>query len=239
MPTTPKTAKPELPPVLGQSPSIKAVLKAINTVMQEVGYVEKTRSAKLPYSFASEAGLIHALRPEMVKAGLVMWVSKVETDVDERYTTKNNAVMSRAKVTATLRIAHVTSGEWIEIASQGEGADSGDKATPKALTGFFKYALRQTFLIETGDDPDFANSEEQERATGKPEKAAGNGDESQGFAGNEAIKQYAELLKSARDAGVKLPDSLILDFGTPIPIEKLRDHYQKIFDLVEKEKAKA
>ena len=37
--------------------------------------------------------------------------------------------------------------------SSGEGSDTGDKASNKALTGAYKYALRQTFCIETGDDP--------------------------------------------------------------------------------------
>src|SRR3990167_1905296 len=34
----------------------------------------------------------------------------------------------------------------------------GDKSVNKAMTGMLKYALRQTFLIETGDDPDTAPS---------------------------------------------------------------------------------
>ena len=36
----------------------------------------------------------------------------------------------------------------------GEGADPGDKAPYKALTGALKYALLQSFLLATGDDPE-------------------------------------------------------------------------------------
>ena len=97
----PSTPKVEIVP-LGQSPQIEKVLKAINAVMGEVGYVEKTRSAGLPYSFASEAGLIQALRPEMVKKGLVMWVSDVITEKDEQYFTPNKALMTRSRVTVKL-----------------------------------------------------------------------------------------------------------------------------------------
>src|SRR5262249_40839779 len=34
----------------------------------------------------------------------------------------------------------------------GEASDAGDRAAPKALTGAYKYFLRQTFLIEAGDE---------------------------------------------------------------------------------------
>ena len=231
MATTTKPAAPTVVPqeplVMGQSQDVRQVLAAINKVMQEVGYVKKTTTQNLPYSFASEAMLIQALRPAMVEAGLVLWVSHVETSADEQFTNKKGTIMTRVKTTAKLRIGHAKSGQWIEVASQGEGIDSGDKATPKALTGFYKYALRETFLIETGDDPDFSPSLEQERgdtkANGRPVE----------FAGNEAIGSYAELLKKAKDAGITLPKDLVIDFSSPVPLDKLRDHYRKIATLVE------
>lgn len=48
----------------------------------------------------------------------------------------------------------------LTIASYGEGRDRGDKAPYKALTGALKYALIQTFLIATGDDPEHEGSED-------------------------------------------------------------------------------
>ena len=36
----------------------------------------------------------------------------------------------------------------------GEGADTGDKAPYKAMTGALKYALLQSFLLASGDDPE-------------------------------------------------------------------------------------
>src|SRR5262249_31856915 len=36
----------------------------------------------------------------------------------------------------------------------GEGLDGGDKAPYKAMTGALKYALLQSFLLATGDDPE-------------------------------------------------------------------------------------
>ena len=36
----------------------------------------------------------------------------------------------------------------------GQGIDAGDKAPYKAMTGALKYALLQSFLLATGDDPE-------------------------------------------------------------------------------------
>jgi hypothetical protein len=36
----------------------------------------------------------------------------------------------------------------------GQGLDVGDKAPYKAMTGALKYALLQSFLLATGDDPE-------------------------------------------------------------------------------------
>ena len=41
--------------------------------------------------------------------------------------------------------------------------DTGDKDSNKAMTAAFKYALRQTLMIETGDDPDKTPNGEFER----------------------------------------------------------------------------
>jgi len=46
------------------------------------------------------------------------------------------------------------SGETMEFTVLGQGEDSSDKATYKAMTGATKYALLKLFLIPTGDDPE-------------------------------------------------------------------------------------
>src|ERR1700738_5163472 len=44
--------------------------------------------------------------------------------------------------------------EEITVKVAGEGLDTGDKAPYKAMTGALKYALLQSFLLATGDDPE-------------------------------------------------------------------------------------
>jgi len=48
----------------------------------------------------------------------------------------------------------VYTGEEIVTRVAGEGLDAGDKAPYKAMTGALKYALLQSFLLATGDDPE-------------------------------------------------------------------------------------
>src|SRR3990167_7194400 len=143
----------------------KDIGEAIAAVMAEVGYVQKETTAALRYSFASEAGLIHALRPAMVKDGIFCYVSAVLDVKQDTFETAKGSVLNRATVRGTVRFTHAPTGTSIDAHATGEGMDMGDKSVNKASTGMLKYALRQTFLIESGDDPDMFSSEEQEQAS--------------------------------------------------------------------------
>ena len=132
----------------------KDIYQALNDVMHEVGYVQKKRAGHLNYSYAGESALIAAVRPELVKQGVVVHPGQVLELRQDTYTTSKGSVMNRTVVVMSYRFAHDESGTFIDVPVVGEGADVGDKSANKALTGAYKYALRQTLLIETGDDPD-------------------------------------------------------------------------------------
>lgn len=146
----------------------KDIHEAINEVMQEVGYVKKQKAGNLNYTFAGEAALISALRPAMVEHGIYMHVLKIENVTRENYTTAKGTAMVNTVISAIIRFAHV-SGTYIDVASTGEGSDAGDKSANKAMTGLYKYAMRQTFCIETGDDPDKFQSDERKTPAPKQE----------------------------------------------------------------------
>ena len=59
-----------------------------------------------------------------------------------------------ARIVMNYRFVDARSGEELTVRVAGEGADAGDKAPYKAMTGALKYALLQSFLLATGDDPD-------------------------------------------------------------------------------------
>lgn len=119
--------------------------------MREVGYVQKDGKNDFHgYKYASEANAIAALRPSLVKHGLVMIPSVKNVQHDEHGNT-------HVDVLYTIFDEH---GNYLEFMASGSGNDRaksgavGDKGIYKALTGANKYALLKTFLLETGDDPE-------------------------------------------------------------------------------------
>jgi hypothetical protein len=139
------------------------VQSAILEVMKDVGYVEKTGKMSMgrsSYTFTEERELIAALRPSMIKNGLIM-VPKGVTEGTETYAEylRNDKPWRIYRAQFCFELIHPESNTSLDVYAPGEGADNGDKASNKASTGALKYALRQTFLIETGDDPDNTSSE--------------------------------------------------------------------------------
>lgn len=150
-----------------------ALYAAINAVMQEVGFVHKDGKIQggAKYKFVGEAALLKALRPSMVAHGLMLFPVSYEMIEHTHDRLDNGYGKLRgdhlATVHATYRLVHVD-GHYIQVQAIGTGHDFGDKQVNKAMTIAFKYALRQLFMIETGDDPDRhasgASQEEMDRA---------------------------------------------------------------------------
>lgn len=177
---------------------------AINAIMKEVGYVQKTKVTGLNYTFAGESALIQALRPSMVEHGVYVYVARVFDVKRENYTTAKGTQMVNTCVTGVVAFVHAPSNTQIEVTSMGEGSDSGDKSQNKAMTGLYKYALRQTFCIETGDDPDRFDSAEQERPAIQVEKKVSENHKSVPADDIQRLrKEFGEIYNAANRAGTK------------------------------------
>lgn len=137
---------------------------AILQVMEAVAYVQKTgRMSAGParYSFASEADIIRALRPAMVEAGLALIPVAVDASTVQHGATRSGTMQHRVDAVFTYHLLHGPSGEHQVVCALGCGTDVGDKAAGKASTSAYKYALRECFGLETGDDPDEHPSSDQ------------------------------------------------------------------------------
>lgn len=189
------------------------IFTAIIAVMSQIGYVKKQRSPNLNYSFAGEAALIAALRPDMVEQGIFMTVSKISNVVQREYTTAKGTAMVNVSLVLTLKFYHAPSGTFIEVEAAGEGSDTGDKATAKAMTAAYKYALRETFCIETGDDPDKDPSGErqvpqpvQRQAQHAPAQVEAKPDDAEPAPANWAgVIEYSKLAEQAKKLGLAAP----------------------------------
>jgi hypothetical protein len=144
------------------------VFEAITAVMADVAYVKKDgRMTAGPqrYNFVQAEDIVAALRPSMVQHGLCMFPTRIDKVLDETYETQRGGKMNRVVLSVQYVLSHGPSNTNCVVAAIGEAADSGDKACNKAMTAANKYALRQAFQIETGDDdPDKHASADQERA---------------------------------------------------------------------------
>lgn len=129
------------------------IATAILEVYNAVGYVQKSgRNSAQNYKFAGESDFIEALRPAMITAGLISYPVGIRGACNN--ITTDGKPKNHAAYIYTFRVVHAESGEYIEVEAAGEGIGNDDKSSYKAATGAQKYALRQLFLIETGDDPD-------------------------------------------------------------------------------------
>lgn len=136
-------------------------------------YVQKTGQMQgvARYSYAKEGDFIATVRPLMEAHGVTIRPVAQQVITNEVFQRKNGGDAYRVVILVTFELMH-SSGDKASVQAFGEGQDSGDKAFNKAMTGAMKYALRQTFCVETGDDPDDTPSAEQERKPAQQGKAA-------------------------------------------------------------------
>ena len=153
-------------------------------ITEELKTVEKNLNvqvtSKSSYKAVSERDVLDAVKPLEAKYGVYSYAfdrnvidsgvltstrtyNGVETEVKQFY----------LRLEVTYRFVNVDDPtEFIDIKSYGDGIDTGDKTTGKAMTYADKYALLKAYKISTGDDPDQEASGELK--TYKDDKATPN-----------------------------------------------------------------
>lgn len=131
------------------------IYETISAVMSEIGAVGKTsKNATQGFMFRGIDAVMNAINPALVKYKLFIVPEILEQSREERQTTKGGTLIySICKVKYTF---YAEDGSNISAVVIGEGMDSGDKATNKAMSIAFKYACFQVFCIPTEEmaDPD-------------------------------------------------------------------------------------
>lgn len=141
---------------------------AVLAVMRKVHYIQREKVAGTGMTGVMESAVLGAVRPAMLEHGLTLLPVGVTVHPQPPTTSKDGKVLRSVILTERFRLTHVPSGEFIEISSAGEAADTSDKSVVKALTTSLKTVLRRMFLIETGKgaDPDRANPQHFDAETG-------------------------------------------------------------------------
>ncbi len=143
------------------------VVERLIKIQAEVGPIAKNRTAGTgggaSYSFRGIDDIYQALHSLMVKHEVINFIEvlkyeRSERDRFDKKTGQNVGVM----IHVTLMVKYIfvaPDGSKIESISIGEGADTGDKATNKALSAAHKYALLQCFMIPTDEPKDSENED--------------------------------------------------------------------------------
>lgn len=143
---------------------MKQVLEALMKAAHSVNYVQKKGFNDFQkYNYVTEPDVINAVRPALLKEGLMILPSVVEVNHDEHGNTH---------VLVDYTVLHET-GDSLSFRCAGSGNDRnskgvGDKGIYKALTGANKYALLRLLQLATGDDAEVPNEVDDKKEDKKP-----------------------------------------------------------------------
>lgn len=153
----------------------KNIYESICAVMTDIGAVGKnSKNQQQGFMFRGIDAVMNALNPALIKNKVFVVPQIIEQTREERTTAKGNSLIySICKVKYTF---YAEDGSSVEAVVIGEGMDSGDKATNKAMSIAFKYACFQVFCIPTEEmkesDPDNECHEVTPKKAEKVEKKA-------------------------------------------------------------------
>ena len=183
---------------------------------QEIGYLQKDGKVEFgstKYKAITDEKVMTTVRPILDKYGIVMSIENIQMS---RTGTLTEAVI-------TWRFTNAEDPQdFLLVQSAGQGADTQDKGAGKAMTYSRKYALLNTLLIPTGEDPDRISSEELDAQSDKRSE--------------EIVKARLSIIdlagKKSEDGPKLVQDTLTEIFPgtafTDLTIDQLRNLYKAV-----------
>lgn len=133
------------------------VYKAINKVqsaLSKTGITKnRTNTQGSGYKFRGIDDVYNAVSPLLSEYGLCILPRMLSRSCEERQS-KSGGALFYVTVEAEFDMVSATDGSKHVIKTYGEAMDSGDKATNKAMSAAYKYAVFQAFGIPTEADND-------------------------------------------------------------------------------------
>jgi hypothetical protein len=151
--------------------------ETIAEIMQDIPAISKDKknTQGQGYNYRGIDDVMNALQPLLAKHKLFVVPEVLEQQREERQNSKgNNLIYSIVRVKYTF---YAVDGSNVSAVVIGEAFDSGDKATNKAMSAAFKYAMFQTFCIPTEEMIDSETETHEVKA--KAEKKTGSLSEAQ------------------------------------------------------------
>ena len=139
------------------------ILQRLAAVQGELDYIQKEKKQGMNYSIVSHDKVTAAVRPLMVKHGIVYYPANLDVTQDG----------NRTQVKMDVIFANIDDrADFISVATLGYGIDAQDKGPGKAISYCVKYALLKTLSLETGDDPEHDQNAKHEPSPKAMPKAA-------------------------------------------------------------------
>jgi hypothetical protein len=150
--------------------AVPEVYAAVMAVMAAVTNVPKSGVGPREhggYSYRKLDDAVDAVGAAFREHALMVQSTVRNVDYTEYEREGRNGVTrwNRCTLTIQYRFTSLVDGSFLEFEAIGQGLDSSDKSSNKAMSGALKYALSQAFMLATGElDPDG----ETPQVTGRP-----------------------------------------------------------------------
>lgn len=144
--------------------------RLIPLIMADVGNIPKSSyNSGQKFHFRGIDSVMEAFQPALIKYGVFYTPEVIEATRSERDSKSGGTLIyTRLRIKYTF---YAPDGTTISAIVEGEGMDSGDKSTNKAMSAALKYALLQVFCVpvDEADDGDNDNSQPtRQRQTSQP-----------------------------------------------------------------------
>lgn len=191
----------------------KQIYKAIVNVMGEIGAIGKDRkNQQQGFMYRGVEDVMNTLQPLLKKYGVFIVPEVLEHTREERQTKSGGNL-----IYSVMKIRHhfyAEDGSEVVSTTIGEGMDSADKSSNKALAIAFKYACFQVFCIPTEemDDPDGDTPPESKRGENPLKKETSQNQGKNAPKTNEKAKAVQPITRSelVQKYGFKEPEKAVL-----------------------------
>lgn len=202
---------------------MKNIYQSIADIMQEVPSIGKDKTNKQQgFKYRGIDDVMNAFQPILAK-NKVFIVPEVLNQVREERTTKSGGNLIYSICTIKFKF-YAEDGSSVEAITIGEGMDSADKATNKAMAVAMKYAMFQVFCIPTEEmvDPDAETPPESKKNEQKSGVKPKTKVESIKI-GQKSIDRIVELASQYADMKNRNVDELLVHYMNKYKVVELAD----------------
>ncbi len=228
------------------TPHVRKAVLAITAAMAQSGIGKDRKNQMQGFMFRGIDDVLNALASLYVKEQVVVLPSYGER-IKTEYESNKGGKLFNVTLSASYRIVSLVDGsEMISGPFFGEGMDSADKATNKAMSIAYKYFAIQTFAIPVvgNDDPDYEShsvASTQQRAA-KAQQSRRPPAEPDPTPENETVAQAIDRLATTADGKKKLAVLIAQAYDVvlpdQVPADKTAEAIQRMAEYVAAVKAK-